>query len=250
MGPTPYGLLMFAGVFLSLTIWSRQHQRDQRLTLIYAAALAGAFLGAKLVYVAAEGWLHWHDASRWQALLAGKSITGALLGGYAAVELAKWFVGYRSPIGDWFALIARPGIMLGRVGCMLQGCCLGRPCEPSWFTVADSGGVARWPAPQAEFVFNAVALATVWLLRRHNALPGQHFHLYLIAYGLFRFGHEFLRATPSLVGPISGYQIAALAVAALGVAGFIRRQRHCRRMSLTPLKLLTSPPAGSPQKAT
>jgi phosphatidylglycerol:prolipoprotein diacylglycerol transferase len=45
-----------------------------------------------------------------------------------------------------------------------------------------------------EFIFNALMLMVVLVLRRQKILPGQHFHVYLMAYGLFRFFHEFLRA--------------------------------------------------------
>ncbi len=55
---------------------------------------------------------------------------------------------------------------------------------------------------------------------------GQHFHLYLIAYGLFRFAHEFFRETPRILGPITGYQLAALAIVGLGAVGFVVRQRQ------------------------
>ena len=222
---TAYGWLMLAGIFVSIALWSRVAKRDSRLVIIYIAALAGAFLGAKLVYLGAEGWLHWHDKNRWLILATGKSITGALLGGYAAVEIAKRMLGYSGVTGDWFAVIAPVGIMLGRVGCVLHGCCLGRICEPSWFTMNDAAGAARWPAALVELLFNALALAAILVLRQRKLLPGQHFHLYLISYGLFRFAHEFLRETPRIIGPVSGYQIAALGCVALGVTGFILRQR-------------------------
>ena len=222
---TAYGWLMLAGIFVSIIFWSRLARRDERLVLIYIAALAGAFLGAKLVYLGAEGWLHLHDPNRWVILATGKSITGALLGGYLAVEIAKRLLKYNGITGDWFALIAPVGIMLGRVGCMIQGCCLGRVCEPGWFTVNDTNGIARWPAAQMEFIFNAVMLGVILLLRRQKILPGQHFHIYLMAYGTFRFFHELLRDTPRILGPISGYQIAALGVVLLGGIGFIIRSR-------------------------
>jgi phosphatidylglycerol:prolipoprotein diacylglycerol transferase len=221
-----YGWLMLAGILVSIILWSRMAQGDERLLLIYLAALAGAFLGAKLVYLGAEGWLHWHDANRWLVLATGKSITGALFGGYAAVEIAKRLLGYKAATGDWFAIIVPLSIMLGRVGCVLQGCCLGRACEASWFTVNDVAGVARWPAAQVELLFNGLAFGAILLLRRTNILPGQHFHLYLVAYGLFRFAHEFLRATPQILGPISGYQIAALGLVGLGTVRFVQRQRQ------------------------
>lgn len=230
---TAYGWLMLAGILVSVALWSRLAKRDSRLILIYVAALAGAFLGAKLVYLAAEGWLHWHDANRWLVLATGKSITGALLGGYAGVEIAKRFLGYTRATGDWFAIIAPVSIMLGRIGCVLHGCCLGRTCDATWFTVNDAAGAARWPAAWMELLFNAVMLGIILALRRRGALRGQLFHLYLMAYGSFRFAHEFLRATPQILGPISGYQIAALGLVVLGAVGFVRRRRAAQAGMLT-----------------
>jgi phosphatidylglycerol:prolipoprotein diacylglycerol transferase len=220
---TAYGWLMLAGILVSILFWSRVARRDERLVLIYVAALAGAFLGAKIVYVGAEGWLHWHDENRWIVLATGKSITGALLGGYAAVELAKRLLRYPHTTGDWFALVVPLSIMLGRVGCILHGCCLGRVCEPSWFTMNDAAGVARWPAALVELFFNGLMFGAILLMRWRKIFPGQHFHIYLIAYGVFRFLHEFLRATPQVLGPLSGYQIASLGIVALGIFGFWRR---------------------------
>ena len=101
---TAYGWLMLAGIFVSIFLWSQMIRRDDRLVLVYVAALAGAVLGAKLVYLGAEGWLHWHDPNRWVILATGKSVTGALLGGYLAVEIAKRLLGYRGVTGDWFAI--------------------------------------------------------------------------------------------------------------------------------------------------
>ena len=220
---TAYGWLMLAGIFVSLALWSRVARRDERLVFIYLAALAGALMGAKLVYLGAEGWLHWPDPDRWQQLATGKSIVGGLLGGYAAVEIAKHFLSYPGGTGDWFAVVTPLGLMLGRVGCLLHGCCLGRVCTPAWFTLNDTHDIARWPAAFVELLFNALMLAVVLALRRAQILPGQHFHIYLIAYGTFRFCHEFLRATPPIIGSLSGYQLAALGLIILGVIGFRRR---------------------------
>lgn len=222
---TAYGWLMLTGIFVSIFVWSRMIKRDDRLVLIYVAALVGAFLGAKLVYLGAEGWLHMHDPDRWVILATGKSITGALLGGYLAVEIAKVLVRYEGTTGDWFAVIVPIGIMIGRIGCMINGCCLGKPLPASWYTINDIHGVPRWPASQVEFIFNGVMLGVILMLRWGRIAPGQLFHIYLMAYGIFRFFHEFLRDTPQIIGPFSGYQIAALGIFALGAAGFIRRQQ-------------------------
>ena len=56
--PQAYGWLMFAGIVLSICFWSRIARRDDRLLAVYAAALIGAFLGAKVVYFFAEGYRH------------------------------------------------------------------------------------------------------------------------------------------------------------------------------------------------
>ena len=220
----PYTWLLLAAVLISFFYWKRRARQDRRLVFIYGAALVGAFFGAKIVYLLAEGWLHLGASDMWPQLAAGKSILGALLGGYLFVEFAKRQVGYRQTTGDDFALIAPVSIGLGRVGCLLHGCCLGTICAPSWYTIPDADGLSRWPAVPVELAFNVISLAFFLFLRQRKILPGQHFHLYLIGYGLFRFGHEFMRATPRLVGPFSGYQFAALIVALFGAVCFWRRR--------------------------
>jgi phosphatidylglycerol:prolipoprotein diacylglycerol transferase len=220
----PYTWLLFAGILVSLFFWVRLARRDKRLLFIYGAALVGAFVGAKLVYVLAEGWLHFGAPDLWLQLLTGKSILGALAGGYLFVELAKRFVGYQRTTGDDFALIAPLSIGLGRVGCLVHGCCLGVVCRPEWYALRDVQGLPRWPAVPAELAFNLVAFVLFLFLRRRKLLPGQHFHLYLIGYGLFRFAHEFVRATPRIAGPFSGYHFAALGLTLFGLVCFIRRR--------------------------
>lgn len=224
--PAVYGLCLLAGVGISLVFWRRLAQRNDGLMLIYVAALVGAFLGAKIVYLAAEGWLHFSDPNRWQQWATGKSILGGLMGGYAAVELAKKGLRYQQATGDWFASVVPLALALGRVGCVFQGCCLGRECSPQWYTMSDSAGIARWPAALIEGILNLVAFLVLSVLRHQGCQRGQLFHLYLIAYGLFRFGHEFMRETPRVLGPLSGYQVAALAIAALGTLGYVHRYRQ------------------------
>src|SRR5438309_11894638 len=123
-----YGWLMLAGIVVSIVFWSRLARRDERLLAVYVAALIGAFLGAKVVYFLAEGYQHLGAPDLWLQLATGKTILGGLLGGYAAVELAKRLVGYSGVTGDWFATILPFGIMLGRIGCWFHGCCVGRVC--------------------------------------------------------------------------------------------------------------------------
>src|SRR5436309_15668275 len=103
--PQAYGWLMLGGIVVSICFWSRLARRDDRLLAVYAAALIGAFLGAKAVYFFAEGYRHLGASDMWLQLAAGKTILGGLLGGYAAEEMAKRLFGYGVATGDWFATI-------------------------------------------------------------------------------------------------------------------------------------------------
>lgn len=206
--------MMLLGIGWGAVYWFKQSKQDSRVAIIYAIGLAGAFLGAKLAFLAAEGWLHFDDPNRWRIWLSGKSIMGALPGGWIGVELAKRLLGYTETTGDRFALLLPVPLILGRIGCLHAGCCQGIPL-----------GGGHWPAVPVEIGFQVIALGLLLWLGRKRFLTGQHFHLYLIAYGLFRFAHEFLRSTPKPILGISGYQIIALATAAAGVIAWRHRRR-------------------------
>lgn len=225
MKPSVYALATIVAVIGSGWLWLRIARRDGRLFALYLGALFGALIGAKLGWFVAEGWQRIGQPTFWIEFATGKTIVGGLLGGYLSVEYLKRVVGYRRATGDWFAMIVPLGIALGRLGCIREGCCGGVPWT-GFCAVPDANGVLRWPAPEVEMGFNLVAAAVFWLLRRKSILPGQHFHLYLIGYGCFRFLHEFLRATPHEFAGISGYQILALGCIAVGAIGFARRARE------------------------
>jgi phosphatidylglycerol:prolipoprotein diacylglycerol transferase len=148
-----------------------------------------------------------------------------LLGGYSGVEWAKHLTHYQSPTGDLFARIDPTGVIVGRMGCFLEGCCLGIKCDTqAWWTINDPQGIPRWPSVPIEISFNGIALCATIIWSRQNKLTGQHFHLYLIGYGSFRFVHEFWRDTPEIWAGLSGYQIAALFMVAFALIRFRKRQ--------------------------
>lgn len=211
-GSPIYTAAIIAGIAVGAVGWWRLSKSDDRLPIIYFAGLAGAFLGAKVAFLASEGWLYAGHAERWMIWLSGKSVMGALPAGWAAVEIAKRATGYRAITGDRFALLLPFPLILGRIGCLDAGCCPGIPL-----------GGWRWPAVPVEIGFQAAAFAVLVVLQRRKILPGQHFHLYLIAYGLFRFAHEFLRATPKPFLGLSGYQWIALATALAALIAFRAR---------------------------
>ena len=197
-----YRGILVIGLLLGAVAWWRVARRDSRRYLIYVGAILGGFLGAKLVFLAAEGWLYIGTPDFLIALISGKTIVGALLGGYAGVEFVKASIGYTEPTGDWFGLAVPLGIGVGRLGCLDAGCCRG---------IELASGEA-WPAPWVELGFNALAFVALLAVRRRPRAAGQTFHLYLIAYGLFRLAHEPLRATAKPFAGLSGYQLAAFAM--------------------------------------
>jgi phosphatidylglycerol:prolipoprotein diacylglycerol transferase len=223
MGSPFYTLFLLAGIAGGAIFWSRLAKRDDRMMSVYIAALIGAFLGAKIAYVFSEGLADWNQPDRWWRLAAGKSITGALLFGYLSVEGAKKLLGVRSVTGDWFAAIVPSALALGRLGCFLSGCCQGKICGIDWFSHLDRHGEARYPAALAELIFNLAAVFSFFVFRRRGLFKGQHFHIYLIAYGLFRLLTEFWRDTPRIAGGFSGYQLFALLLFALGLVRFATR---------------------------
>lgn len=216
---------------LSLTVsaffWTRRTRGNAQMTPVFLGAVMGALMGAKIGFLLAEGWMHFNHPNRLDIWLTGKTVLGALLGGYAGVELGKKVAGVRNATGDWFALAVPAGLIAGRAGCLFHGCCTGVAC--TW----APGGV--WPAAWVEMAFNAMALAALAVLKRRGNHLGQLFHVYLIAYGLFRMLHEPLRSTPKLVGGISPYQVLALAVLVLGASRYLMRKRSTVEAQANPL---------------
>lgn len=207
---------MLIGIVGSAIFWIYRSKNDSLIPIIYLAALTCAFVGAKLVYLFSEGWLIPEQENRLLHWLTGKSVTGALLGGFIGVEGAKKVLGYQKATGDGFAAVLPLTLIVGRLGCLHHGCCQGIPCE--------LGSLNRWPSVPVEIAFNLLAFLIFFNFRRFRFLPNQHFHLYLISYGLFRFAHEFLRATPKPFLALSGYQIVALLLAITGLCAFLKRK--------------------------
>ncbi|MEZ6097199.1 MAG: prolipoprotein diacylglyceryl transferase [Pirellulaceae bacterium] len=227
-------LLVGAGIIVSVWYWSKRGKVSTDGLPIAMGAIFGGFLGAKVGYFVAEAPLLWSDPQFWFKMLIGKTILGALMVGWLGVELAKWAQGETGHLGDDFARIIPLGIGIGRVGCMVHGCCGGiavadLPEHSPIVSLMNSMRLASWPAPAVEIGFQLAFLAFSFSLRDNKHLLGQHFHLYLITYGLFRFGHEFFRSTPRYPGSVfSPYMILALVCVIAGAIAFVFRDRGKR----------------------
>ena len=142
-----------------------------------------------------------------------------------AVEYAKHRLRYDSATGDVFALLVPISLILGRLGCLHAGCCPGVACAARWWTLTDAYGVSRWPAAAAELLFNAGFLAWALIAMRYAWQRGNRFHVYLVAYGLFRFAHEFARDDQRWIGPLGGYHVLATGMIVVGAWRYGDRRR-------------------------
>ena len=200
--------------------------RRRQYVALQAITLLGAIVGAKLAMLAGDwGWPR-YPVDLDHALFSGKSLVGGLLGGFLCAELAKPWFGWREPPNDWFACKLLVSIGIGRLGCILAGCCRGLPTT-SRFAIVYSDGIPRLPVTTLEVAFHALLFLLFWRCWRLGSLRGRLFGLYLLLYGVFRVMTEPLRETPKLMAGFSVYQLLALFLIAAGLWSLLRSLEQC-----------------------
>lgn len=193
--------------------------------------LMGAGLGGRIVYAR----LHWiaYD-SDWQGLLrfweGGLSWYGALVGGVAFLAIHAWAT--RRPF--WrYADVAAPALALGqaigRVGCLLNGCCYGAVTDgPLGLSLPDLNGVTmtRYPTQIVEMVVLLALFGVLWGLRRRWPFEGVGFLIYTTVYPAARFAIEFLRGDAVVaVGPLRATQVLGGVIFLAAVLTFVARYK-------------------------
>lgn len=142
---TAYAACMMAGFAVGWWIAARRALRaaipaDHARVQIAIAAIAG-ILGARIWYV-----IEYHrefpsplaDTGAWLTMAADLDRGGAVwFGGLALATIAMWVHNRRAghpPLlwGDCLAPGILAGLALGRLGCFVNGCCYGGPCELPW----------------------------------------------------------------------------------------------------------------------
>lgn len=222
-----YALMVVLGFGLTLTFPLTKHFQDprdrRRYYAMQAITAACALAGAKFAVVLGDALWPLQDFHDWGALLGGgRSLAGALLFGFLGAEAAKPLLRYDIPPNDRFAIILPFSIGLGRIGCLIAGCCRGIPWDGPWaITYAD--GIPRHPAPAYEMLFHWAMGFLLIALWRRQILFGRLFAVYLACYGVFRFLTEFLRETPKAYGDLSAYQLMSLAMIVAGVVAIVAR---------------------------
>ena len=237
-----HDLFTVLGVVAGLALYYRALRRDRvldsRIVLISLAALAGGAIGARLItswevideVVAA-------DLPFTYVVTHGpRSIIGGLAGGYLAIVLTKRALGYTLSTGDYYAAAIPLALLIGRIGCFLSELPLGTPTDLPWgMTVSPDAAAAfarcpgcdgpMHPSMLYEIGFHALAFGLIAMRGPMVPIRGDTLKAYLLAYGLFRFGVEFVRGNEVQALGLTGPQLVLVPLTALLVVHFVRRLR-------------------------
>lgn len=160
--------------------------------------IAVCLIGARLLYVALNWQDYRHDLSRiWDREEGGFAMLGALpLAIPISVPLLALLGVPFGAFWDIAAFTILTGMIPTRIGCLLNGCCSGRPSD-SWLGVnlPDHRGVWRRRIPMQclEAALGALLLAGAAAAWRVAPFPGALFLAVMGAYGLGRLVLESMR---------------------------------------------------------
>ncbi len=193
-----YTVCMLAAVIVGGWLTYREAERRHRLTestlMVGSIGLVGGVVGAKLSMVIFLG-----PAEFWRLLPTipshGAALTGALIGGYAAVVMAERVLKVERCTGDLVAPFLPLGQAIGRLGNFLAGDAYGTATGLPWGVYM--AGATRHPAQLYEMAFDLMLFAFLWQRRYTSFRDGELFRLYVVGYALIRFPLEFLRYQPT-----------------------------------------------------
>jgi phosphatidylglycerol:prolipoprotein diacylglycerol transferase len=246
-----YGLfLALAVVWLIFWLWW-QIRKGAKITLdtMLTLALVGIPSGiifARLVHVvdniivaklhpelALSGQVYDYTQN-WVRIIGGEGLTawgavlGASLGVWIYCKVAKIKIGYV------FDLIAPAIIMaqaIGRIGCLLNGCCYGVTTNLPWgleYTNPQSlgfGAGVTHPTVVYEIIFNVLAFFALLKLRGKFKPAGSLYLIYLLLYSGWRLGIDFLRdGTPFLFG-LHQAQVISIVIILIAVPWMVKNTR-------------------------
>jgi phosphatidylglycerol:prolipoprotein diacylglycerol transferase len=244
-----FGVMMVVAVLVAVWIARLRAPRfDINPQAVWDSALwmvLPGILGARLTYLALN-WPVYADRPQEVFSLRFEGLTSFGGLGFGLLGFLVWARRSGTPVWP-FLDMAAPGVLvaqaIGRVGCLLNGCCFGRPTD-SWFGVHFHGQSGRHvPAQLVDTSLTlAAALALVLWERRGRSGLGQPFALMIVGYGLSRFVYEFLRAgtleeyragvaSSAYLGslPVTSAQVFALVMAALGAGLYFARRPNDER---------------------
>ena len=232
-----YGLLLVAAYLLGLQVAvARGRARGldgQRVMDLGIAIIVSALVGAKLLLFVVEfDQFARNPADLWTLVRSGGVFYGGLL---LAVTVAFWYMRrHRMPLWatcDAFAPGIAAGQAVGRLGCLLAGCCYGHPTDVPWgITFTDPLAAANVGTPldvslhPTQLYESVAALVILGVLlafeRRGRPFAGRTFWSYFLLYPVVRFVIEFYRGDPrgTVFDVLSTSQFVSLLLVPLSIA--------------------------------
>ncbi|MFC1901777.1 prolipoprotein diacylglyceryl transferase [Chloroflexota bacterium] len=231
-----YGIMVALAV-LTLVLWTLRAVKkgaDLSYETAINAAIVGipsGIIGARLVHVID----HWPDYSHNLGQIIGGSglaIYGAVLG----AALGIWIYSRFSKVSfGYLADVLAPGIILaqaiGRVGCLLNGCCYGLEtdifCALIYSHPESFGpiGVPVHPTQIYEIIYNLIVFAGLIGLKGKLRPAGSLFLVYLTLYSLWRFSIDFIREGTDFLFGLHEAQVIAIIVLIITVTLMALRTR-------------------------
>lgn len=203
-----YGLTYLVGLAAAWYLGRRRAGRpgaplrpEQVDDLIFYTAL-GIILGGRLGYMLFYGFdqLLANPLNLFRVWKGGMSFHGGLLG----VMVAVWVYGRRLQQGffvlmDFAAPLVPIGLGCGRIGNFINGELWGAPTSVPWAVMVD--GEARHPSQLYEATLEGLALfLMVWLFSARPRPTMAVSAVFLLSYGVFRSGVEFVRLPDAHLG--------------------------------------------------
>lgn len=240
----PYGLLLAISFLLGI-LWAmkraerRNLDKNQVMDMALIIIICAIF-GSRIFYVLThlgEFRGRWIDTinpfqSTGEIGLAGLSMLGGVVLSIAAIVIyclikKMSVIRFCDVISPSFAL----GLALTRIGCFLNGCCFGKPCNLPWGVVfpldspagATLPGLRLHPTQLYSSLFDWILVVALVALDGKKRFDGLITSVFFILYGLFRFGIDFVRFYESSVQihiastAITFNQIISLCMALTGV---------------------------------
>jgi phosphatidylglycerol:prolipoprotein diacylglycerol transferase len=235
-----YGVLLaaayLAGLQLAVIRARRAGLNATRVMDLGIYLIIAALVGAKLMLVAVDfEYFRAQPRELLSLVRAGGVFYGGLLG---ALVVGLWLVKrYELPVwktADIYAPGIALGHVIGRMGCLLAGCCYGRPTDAAWgITFTNPAAAANVGTPLGQplhptqlYDAGAELLILIALLvfeRRGRQFPGRTFWLYMLLYAVSRYVVEIYRADPrGIMLGMSTSQFVSLLVAPLAIIMLLR----------------------------
>ena len=195
--------------------------------------IIGGILGARIFFVAQEYQYYFSHPKelltiQFQGLTSfGGFIVGTLAAAWACKKKGISAMTFLDVIAPAFLI----GHAIGRIGCLLNGCCHGQPAKSAFPFLAYSVENKQYnvPAQMYDSAMNIAAVILLLWLEKRYPKKGFSFGMMMVLHGLARFIYEFFRAGASstTIGnlPFTEGHIAALGIMIVGAFIALRPRR-------------------------